>query len=265
MEQHYDTVPWTTQQTALGIVLTLVPWIALALGLSLLGNQSPHTAPLTSQEDVINAVITFIISSIIEGAFLITPLYFGVRAYRSLALTTPSSTQTSSSPWREALRAFGFRGFNALQALALIIVFIIAILAVDNLYQYVITLFHLNLQTNDQVLLERSKSAPYTTYATLLVAVFVAPFCEEIFFRGFIFTGISKAMPVWLAMIVSSFIFAFAHADLGSFAVLFIIGIALAFLRWRTHSLWPGIFLHMLNNGLGALAVVLTMNGIIKP
>lgn len=253
MEQHFDDVPWTAQQTALGIVLTLVPWIALALGLSLLGNQSQHTPPLTPQEDVLNAIITFILSSLIEGAFIIAPLYFALRIYRS-----------SPSTWRQALRAFGFKGFNVVQALVLIIVFIIVILAVDNLYQYVITLFHLNLQTNDQVLLDRSKSAPYTTYATLLVAVIVAPFCEEIFFRGFVFMGMSKAMPVWLAVIASAFIFAFAHADLGSFAVLFIIGIALAFLRWRTHSLWPGILLHMLNNGLGALAVFLTMNGFIK-
>src|SRR2546427_7906163 len=39
------------------------------------------------------------------------------------------------------------------------------------------------------------------------------------------------------------------------FAVLFIIGLALAFLRWRTKSLWPSIFLHFLNNGLGALLI----------
>jgi membrane protease YdiL (CAAX protease family) len=254
LEQRIDEVPWTVRQTAFGIVLTLVPWILLALGLTFLGNQAPRRAPLSPQLDVINAIITFFISAIIEGAFMIAPLYIAMHAYRS-----------SPSRWKLALQALGFRKFNVRQALVLLFVLIIAILAIDNLYQYVISLFHLNLQTNDQVLLQEGQKMPYTTYATLLVAVFVAPFCEEIFFRGFIFMGLRQVMPVGVAIVASSFLFAIAHADLGSFAVLFIIGIVLAFVRWRTHSLWPGIFLHMLNNGIGALVVVLAINGFIKP
>ena len=253
-EQQIDEVPWTIRQTAFGIVLTLVPWILLALGLTFLGNQSPRTAPLSPQLDIINAIITFIISALIEGAFIIAPLYIAIHAYRSLP-----------THWKLGLQALGFKSFNGVQAFGLIFVLIIAILAVDNLYQYVITLYHLNLQTNDQVLLQEGRKMPYTTYATLFVAVFVAPFCEEIFFRGFIFMGLRQAMPVGLAIVASAFLFAVAHADLGSFAVLFIIGIGLAFIRWRTHSIWPGIFLHMLNNGIGALVVFLAINGFIKP
>ncbi|MEO8971817.1 MAG: type II CAAX endopeptidase family protein [Ktedonobacteraceae bacterium] len=254
VKQHIDEVPWTVRQTAYGIVLTLVPWILLALGLTLLGNSAPRTAPLSPQLDGINAIVTFFISAIIEGAFVVAPLYIAIHTYRS-----------SPSRWKLGLQALGFREFNGLQALGLLFMLIIAILAVDNLYQYVITLFHLNLQTNDQVLLQEGQKMPYTTYATLLVAVFVAPFCEEIFFRGFIFMGLRQVMPVGVAIVASAFLFAVAHADLGSFAVLFIIGIVLAFIRWRTRSIWPGIFLHMLNNGIGALVVVLAINGIIKP
>ncbi len=254
VDQQLDEVPWTIRQTAFGIVLTLVPWILLALGLTFLGNQSPRSAPLSPQLDGINAFITFIISAIIEGAFIVAPLYIAIHVYHSLPRR-----------WKLGLQALGFKSFNVVQAISLIFVLIIAILAIDNLYQYVITLFHLNLQTNDQVLLQEGKNMPYTTYATLLVAVFVAPFCEEIFFRGFIFMGLRQAMPVGIAIVASAFLFAIAHADLGSFAVLFIIGIMLAFIRWRTRSLWPGIFLHMLNNGIGAVAVVLAINGFIKP
>ncbi|HEY6407425.1 MAG TPA: CPBP family intramembrane glutamic endopeptidase, partial [Ktedonobacteraceae bacterium] len=163
------------------------------------------------------------------------------------------------------LRSLGFRKFNVVRSLLLVVLSLIVILAVDNLYQYIITVLHLNLQTNDQILLQRSKIAPISTYATLLAAVFVAPFCEEIFFRGFAFPGLRKAMPVAWAIALSSLLFAIAHADPGSFAVLFIIGLALAFLRWHTQSLWPCIFLHLINNSLGALLIILTMQGIIKP
>jgi uncharacterized protein len=252
VEQKLDEVPWTVQQTFLGIALTLVPWIALALLLASFNGNAASSKPLPPQVDLINAIFVFILSSLVEGAFLIAPLYFAVRAYRS-----------SPQKWRLAFEALGYRGFRVERALMWIVVLIVIILAVDNLYQYVITTLHLHLQTNDQVLLEHSKLAPLTTYATLLAAVFVAPFCEETFFRGFVFMGFTRAMPLIWAIIFSSLIFAVAHADPGSFAVLFIIGLALAFLRWRTHSIWPGMMLHALNNGIAALAVVLYMQGVI--
>jgi membrane protease YdiL (CAAX protease family) len=157
----------------------------------------------------------------------------------------------------------GFRKFPVAQTFLWIVVLTIAILFVNNIYQYLITTFHLNLQTNDQVLLAESKRAPLTTYATLLVAVFIAPFCEEIFFRGFVFPGLRNGMAVGWAIVFSALLFGVAHADPGSFVVLFIIGIALAFLRWRTKSIWPGMILHMLNNGIGALVIILYMQGVL--
>ena len=248
-----DKAPWTIQQTFMGVFLTLFPWIALALLLnSLGGGKVSGTAPLTTQRDLIAAFITLIFSSIVEGAFLIAPFYYANAAFRGI----PHHTKL-------ALRALGFRKFDVIQTFIWIIVLIIAILAVNNIYQYLITTFHLNLQTNDQVLLAESKRAPLTTYATLLVAVFVAPFCEEIFFRGFVFQGLRNGMAIGWAIVFSALLFGVAHADPGSFAVLFIIGIALAFLRWRSKSIWPGMILHMLNNGIGALVIVLYMQGIV--
>lgn len=254
VEQKVDEVPWTIQQTFLGILLTLVPWIALAIGLASLNGNAARTTPLPPQVDAMNAVFVLIFSALIEGAFLIAPLYFAMRSYRSLP-----------NKWRLAFQALGFRDFPVGRTLAWIVVLILAILAVDNVYQYVITVLHLHLQTNDQVLLKQSKLAPLTTYATLLVAVFVAPFCEETFFRSFVFIGFKRAMPLIWAILFSALVFGVAHADVGSFAVLFVIGLALALLRWRTRSIWPGMILHALNNAIAALAVVFAMQGILHP
>src|SRR5258708_21288540 len=102
-----------------------------------------------------------------------------------------------------------------------------------------ITALHLHVRTNDQVILENSRIAPITTYATLLVSVLIAPFCEEVFFRSFVFCGLLRGMSLVWSIIFSALIFGVAHADPASFAVLFFIGIALAYLRWRTHSIWP--------------------------
>lgn len=254
VEHKPDEVPWTIQQTFFGILLTLVPWFIVV---SFLNGGKPPTTPSTILPlgtDITNAIVTFIGASIIEGAFIIAPFYFANRVYHSI---TPHL--------RLIWHALGFKEFNAGKAFILIILFGFIIIATDYLYQDAITFFHWHLQTNDQVILTRSKVEPITTYATLLVAVFVAPFCEEIFFRGFVFTGLRRGMPLYLAVIISALLFAAAHGDPASFPVLLIIGLLLAILRWQTKSLWPGILLHCLNNSLGAIEIILVMNGVLKP
>jgi CAAX protease family protein len=251
-----DQVPWTIQQTIIGTVCTLVPWLFFVFALSGNAGSATHIRPLTPQKDLLNALLTFIISSLIEAAFLIAPLYYANRAARAIT--------THLGRARRAVDFLGFRSFNPGLAFSWICILIVAIISVDNLYQFVITSLHLQLQTNDQVLLERSAAEPLTTYATLAVAVIVAPFCEEIFFRGFLFMGLQRGLPLGWAVLVSALLFAIAHGDPASAPVLFIIGLALAFLRWRTRSIWPGIMLHMLNNGIGAFTIILSMKGLLK-
>jgi len=248
-----DIAPWTTQQTFFGTLITLIPWIVLTLILSTLNGSVNITTPLSPQVDLTGAIITIIFSALIEGAFLIAPFYYANAAYRTI---TPHL--------RLALQALGFRRFRFGNALFWVIVLMIVIFGVNTFYSYLITVLHLNVQTNDQLLLQQSKVAPLSTYATLFAAVIIAPFCEEVFFRGFVFPGLRHGMSLGWAIIISSLLFGIAHADPGSFPVLFVIGLALAFLRWRTQSIWPCIVLHMLNNGIAALAIVLTMQGIIK-
>jgi membrane protease YdiL (CAAX protease family) len=250
IEQHKpDEVPWTIRQTVLGIIATLVPWFILILALDSLSSSTPAlTRPLAPRVDLLNAIITFIFSCLIEGAFLVAPLVIADRIFRPLA-----------HHFRMGLYALGFRKFNITRSLALVVILLLAVFAVNIVYQDVIVALHLNLHTNDQVILQQSKYAPLTTYATLIAAAIVAPICEETFFRGFVFMGLRRVMPLGWAIVLSALLFALAHGDPGSFVVLFIIGLALAFLRWQTRSLWPGIFLHFLNNGLSGLLIVLTM------
>jgi membrane protease YdiL (CAAX protease family) len=248
LEQDREAIPWTIQQTFLGVLLTLVPWIVLSFVLSTASVGKPVIKPLPVQVDFTNAIITLIASAVIEGAFLIAPLYFAHHPFRS-----------SPHAWRQAWSVLGFRKFKAGYALAWIILLFVAVILVNMLYTYAITTFHLHLLPNDQRILAEGKLAPITTYATLLGSVFFAPFCEEVFFRGFTFMGLLSGMPLSVSIILSALIFAVAHGDPGSFLVLFAIGLALAFLRWRTRSIWPCIGLHLLNNLLGALSIFVSL------
>lgn len=252
LQEKKEQVPWTLQQTITGILLTLVPWIALALWLASFNSSAGRTTRLSPQLDLANALVIFIFSALVEGAFLIAPLVIAARVFAGYA-----------HQWRHAVQSLGLRSFQVGRALSWVIILFVGVYAVNQAYASLILVFHLHIQTNDEVLLQSAKYAPLTTYATLLASVVVAPFCEEVFFRGFVFMGLLRNIPLGWAIVLSALIFAIAHADPGSFAVLFVIGLALAFLRWRTRSLWPGILLHLLNNAVGALLIVLVMHGII--
>jgi membrane protease YdiL (CAAX protease family) len=251
LKQQFDEVPWTAKQTFNGTFFTLLPWLMLSAGISLLNTSTPTSSKaLSPQVDVINAIVTFVFSVLVEGAFLIAPYLYARRA---------SASQDADQ--RSIADLLGFRRFNFARALPWLILLFLSFLLVNFLYELLITTFHLNIQTNDQRLLEEGRSAPITTYVTLFAAVFVAPFCEEVFFRSFVFMGLRNGMSLVWAIVLSALIFGAAHGDPGSFPVLFCIGLALAFMRWYTRSIWPGFILHAMNNGLSAILLVLAMHG----
>ncbi|HLY32687.1 MAG TPA: CPBP family intramembrane glutamic endopeptidase, partial [Ktedonobacterales bacterium] len=121
-------------------------------------------------------------------------------------------------------------------------------LGASALSSYVLSVIPPHVQTNADALAKQAQTAPLTTLGALLAAILVAPWCEEVFFRGFVFPGLLRRLPLWPTMALSAALFALAHADVGSFIPLVLLGLALAYLRWRTGSLWPCIALHTLNN-----------------
>jgi uncharacterized protein len=81
----------------------------------------------------------------------------------------------------------------------------------------------------------------------------LAPFAEEFFFRGFMFTVLSRRLgAVWAALIVGA-VFGLVHAP-GSpvlgVAVLGVFGVALCVLYVRTGSIIPCMALHAIHNSI---------------
>ncbi len=80
--------------------------------------------------------------------------------------------------------------------------------------------------------------------------VLLAPFLEEIFFRGFVYRIFTKTWPIWFASITSALFFALFHFEFKSFIPLFILGILLNFTYQRTQSLWTSFGFHAMNNAI---------------
>ncbi len=90
---------------------------------------------------------------------------------------------------------------------------------------------------------------------TLVGAGLLAPMAEELYFRGLIYRWFRARFSFWLAVLLSSAIFALGHADsLGVVASSFVLGLLLAAIYDRSRSLWLTIAIHAANN---SLAVVL--------
>ena len=73
--------------------------------------------------------------------------------------------------------------------------------------------------------------------------------CEEITFRGIVFSGMLTRKKVWIAMMITSFFFAVFHLSLHRFPGVFLIGLGACFVVWISGSIWTGILLHALSNG----------------
>src|SRR5579884_4224653 len=74
-------VPWTFGQTLVGVLLTMVPWLLLAVATQLVTVPTTHQ-PLSPAQDKANAVVVGVASAIIEGLFLIAPLIYAIRTRR---------------------------------------------------------------------------------------------------------------------------------------------------------------------------------------
>lgn len=80
--------------------------------------------------------------------------------------------------------------------------------------------------------------------------VVVAPFAEELLFRGYLFGKLRRHAPVWLAMLITSLLFAAVHFQWNVGIDVFALSLVLCLLRVISGSLWPSIMLHMIKNGI---------------
>jgi membrane protease YdiL (CAAX protease family) len=241
--------PWTFAQTVRGTVATLTPWLIFIVGSQLLSAQSATSGQrqLSTAEDIAGGIFAFIITGVVELAFVIAPAYYTV--LRRAPGITP----------RQGLAALGLRATHPGPAIVAAVVGFAVIIGCSVLYSFLLQAFNLPLHTNSDTLLQEAKYAPISTLALVAGAVLIAPICEEIFFRGFLFGGLLQRMNFWPAALLSAFLFALAHGDIGSFVVLFVFGLVLAVVRWRVGSIWPGIAIHAANNATAAVAIILAL------
>ncbi len=84
----------------------------------------------------------------------------------------------------------------------------------------------------------------------------LAPLCEEIIFRGFLYSALKVRFGIFPAVLVSSLIFAGIHFDKGGALMLCALGPVLALAFERSRSLLPSMIAHGLWNGIAFMVTL---------
>jgi membrane protease YdiL (CAAX protease family) len=92
----------------------------------------------------------------------------------------------------------------------------------------------------------------------VIMAVVVAPVVEEMLFRGLFQTTIRSYLDrPWLAIVLTSILFATIHEDKSHWPSLFVLALGLGYAYEKSGSLLRSIFMHAMFNGI-SIVIVLT-------
>lgn len=99
--------------------------------------------------------------------------------------------------------------------------------------------------------LTQHTSEPALLVAIVVMAVGVAPFVEELLFRGLLQTVMRSYVNwPWLCIVVTSVFFAMVHGEMTHWPSLFVLSVAMGYSYEVSGSLWRPIIVHALFNGL---------------
>ena len=98
--------------------------------------------------------------------------------------------------------------------------------------------------------IEQYFRTPASAYALAAFGILIAPFVEEIFFRGFLFPALARPLGPVFATVLTAFGFALIHGEQLAhawipLALLFTVGTALTVARARTRSVAVSVLMHM--------------------
>ena len=155
--------------------------------------------------------------------------------------------------YKEKISSLGLKTKKLPKALVYGVVgFVVAFIAAD-IVGYPIEL-HFGVDATQQAL-SQSATVSGLLPLVLLSGVIIAPICEEIVFRGYLYKAFRDRFKPWYAIVMSAALFSAIHLEPLAALQLFVIGIVLAYVYEKTDNLAAPIALHMLNNAIAFLVV----------
>lgn len=89
----------------------------------------------------------------------------------------------------------------------------------------------------------------------VLISAGLPALCEELTFRGVVLSGMLTRLKPAAALVITGALFAVFHLSLHRFFPIFLLGWVIAYLVWKSNSIYVGMLLHFLNNAMAGVAV----------
>lgn len=115
------------------------------------------------------------------------------------------------------------------------------------------TLFPDWLKIYEELLETAGLDGSSLTFGMFLYSVILAPFSEELIFRGVTMRQAKKALPFWAANLMQAILFGVFHMNMIQGIYAFCLGLILGYVCEKGGSIYYSILLHMLFNFWGAV------------
>jgi len=146
---------------------------------------------------------------------------------------------------------FGLHGPRSWwRALGVLLAAAVAFIVISDVY---FSVLHQSGQEKEFVKEIGGNAGTVSVLAVCLLVSVIAPVCEEILFRGFIFRALCNARGPWPAAIVTGILFGIVHglsAPAVDLLPLALLGFLLCVVYWRTGSIYLTILMHSINNSI---------------
>jgi uncharacterized protein len=123
------------------------------------------------------------------------------------------------------------------------------------LWSQLIEYFNLEIFKSNNYSKEIFDSLNNNYFLIFFLACIVAPFCEEVIFRGYLYKIVKEKSNTVTGVIINSIIFGVIHLEPSTIVPAAILGVALSIIRIKTKSLLPSITIHTFHN---LLALIVT-------
>lgn len=104
------------------------------------------------------------------------------------------------------------------------------------------------MEESQMALIEKVLDGGLGLFFNLIMLAVVPAICEELLFRGYAQRQFERGLGAASGILASGVIFGLYHLRLSQVLPLSALGIYLAYLVWRTGSLWPAVLVHFANN-----------------
>jgi uncharacterized protein len=224
------------------------PWRAEAVlllgsGLLIVLSMSVFASALMKGKDAPPDFVGFVVSTVVAQVLAVGLIHFFLRVHQM--------------SWRDLLGLRHPRLVSVvLSAVGLAVVAMLVTWGINYLIIKVITMISKPPEQQIAVQVLENATHPVERAVFALAAIVLAPFVEEILFRGILYPLVKQRGYPRLALWGSSLLFAAVHIHAATFVPLFVFGLILAWLYERTDTLLAPILTHSMFNTINFLLFI---------